>query len=265
MEETLIAYKASAADLQTLDLSAVSSELSNLGSVYATLHDGQELDLNTVLQMIDTYPEFAQAIADGSLCLSDQEAVVRSLFETKKNAALQSLELDRQDVISKRNATMETIQLLQKQLEAYKALYGGGAFGDIYGPLGEAQQKFEESSEKLNKINAQIAAIKGLSIDDYASSSGGARETASAPARNEALQQELQLLEHRKSLNQVSAQEEVAWLERINSTYSKIPMNRWTWKNACTTRAKRSRRRKKGRLRKRLTPQSRGLKTKSAW
>ncbi len=221
VEETLIAYKASAADLQTLDLSAVSSELSNLGSVYATLHDGQELDLNTVLQMIDTYPEFAQAIADGSLCLSDQEAVVRSLFETKKNAALQSLELDRQDVISKRNATMETIQLLQKQLEAYKALYGGGAFGDIYGPLGEAQQKFEESSEKLNKINAQIAAIKGLSIDDYASSSGGARETASAPARNEALQQELQLLEHRKSLNQVSAQEEVAWLERINSTYSK--------------------------------------------
>lgn len=221
VKETLIAYKASAADLQTLDLSAVSSELSNLGSVYATLHDGQELDLNTVLQMIDTYPEFAQAIADGSLCLSDQEAVVRTLFETKKNATLQSLELDRQDVISKRNATMETIQLLQKQLEAYKALYGGGAFGDIYGPLGEAQQKFEESSEKLNKINAQIAAIKGLSIDDYASSSGGARETASAPARNEALQQELQLLEHRKSLNQVSAQEEVAWLERINSTYSK--------------------------------------------
>lgn len=221
VEETLAAYKASAVDLQELNLSSVSSELSNLGSVYATLHEGQELDLNTVLQMIDTYPEFAQAIADGSLCLSDQEAAVRSLFEAKKNATLQSLELERQDIAAKRNTTMETIQLLQKQLEAYKAFYGGGAFGDIYGPLGEAQEEFEKSSKKLNKINAQIAAIKNISIDDYASSSGGAKETASTPARNEALQQELKLLEHRKSLNQVSAQEEVAWLERINSTYSK--------------------------------------------
>ena len=221
VEETLAAYKASAVDLQELNLSSVSSELSNLGSVYATLHEGQELDLNTVLQMIDTYPEFAQAIADGSLCLSDQEAVVRSLFETKKEAALKSLELERNDVINKRNTTMETIQLLQQQLEAYKSLYSGMAAGFIMGQLAEAQQEMEGSSEKLNKINAQIAAIKNISIDDYASSSGGAKETASTPVRNEALQQELKLLEHRKSLNQVSAQEEVAWLERINSTYSK--------------------------------------------
>ena len=218
VKETLFAYKANAEGLQSLDLSAVSSELSNLGNAYATLHDGQELDMNTVLQMIDTYPEFAQAIASGSLSLSDQEAVVKSLFEAKKAEALASIESDRQKTESLRNTTQDTIEMLNIQIAAYAA--AGGGFGNIYGQLADAQKELDTYNKQLDQLDAREKAFQSFSLDDFTQKSS--RPTSNvANNRNEALQQELKLLEHRKSLNQVSAQEEVAWLERINSTYSK--------------------------------------------
>lgn len=215
--QTLAVYRAALQETGKVDLSALTSNLNDLGSAYATLHEGQQLDLDTVLSLIDTYPQFAQAIASGTLSLSDQEAVLKSLFETKKAEALASIESDRQKVESLRDATQKTIDLLQTQLKAYKTMFGGGGFGDVYGPLIAAQAELEGYNEQLDQLNARTKAYQSISINDYLPE----KKTTKKSDRNEALQQELKLLEHRKALNQLSAQDEIAWLERINATYSK--------------------------------------------
>lgn len=204
-------------EYQIRSIQQYTTAVNDLGSAYATLHEGQQLDLDTILSLIDTYPQFAQAIASGTLSLSDQEAVVKSLFETKKAEALASIESDRQKVESLRDATQETIDLLQTQLKAYKTMFGGGAFGDLYGPLITAQAELAGYNEQLDQLNARTKAYQSISINDYLPD----KKTKKKDDRNEALQQELKLLEHRKALNQLSAQDEIAWLERINATYSK--------------------------------------------
>ena len=203
------------AEYQIRSIQQYTTAVNDLGSAYATLHDGQQLDLDTVLSLIDTYPQFAQAIASGTLSLSDQEAVVKSLFETKKAEALASIEADRQKVESLRDTTQETIDLLQKQIAAYAA--AGGGFGGIYGQLADAQAELAQYNDQLDQLNARTKAYQSININDYLPD----KKAKKKDDRNEALQQELKLLEHRKALNQLSAQDEIAWLERINSTYSK--------------------------------------------
>ena len=203
------------AEYQIRSIQQYTASVNDLGSAYATLHEGQQLDLDTVLSLIDTYPQFAQAIASGTLSLSDQEAVVKSLFETKKAEALASIEADRQKVESLRDTTQETIDLLQKQIAAYAA--AGGGFGGIYGQLADAQAELAQYNDQLDQLNARTKAYQSININDYLPD----KKAKKKDDRNEALQQELKLLEHRKALNQLSAQDEIAWLERINSTYSK--------------------------------------------
>lgn len=48
-----------------------------------------------------------------------------------------------------------------------------------------------------------------------------ARSSGGGSSKNTALQKELDLLEHKKSLDQVTAQEEIAWLERAYKKYAK--------------------------------------------
>lgn len=206
--------KSDSAEYQIRSIQQYTTAVNDLGSAYASLHEGKKLDLDTALQMIETYPEFAQAIASGTLSLSDQEAVVKQLFEAKRTEALQSIEMDRQKIESLREATQETIDMLNTQIAAYAA---GGGFGNIYGQLAEAKNSMEEYNEQLNQLNARTKAYKSISISDYLPE----KKTTKKDDRNEALQQELKLLEHRKALNQLSAQDEIAWLERINTTYSK--------------------------------------------
>jgi hypothetical protein len=205
------------AEYQIRSIQQYTTAVNDLGSAYATLHEGQQLDLDTILSLIDTYPQFAQAIASGTLSLSDQETVIKNLFEAKKAEALASIEADRQKVESLRDATQETIDLLQTQLNAYKTMFGGGAFGDLYGPLIAAQAELAGYNEQLDQLNARTKAYQSISINDYLPT----QKAKKKDDRNEALQQELKLLEHRKALNQLSAQDEIAWLERINATYAK--------------------------------------------
>ena len=205
------------AEYKIRSIQQYTTAVNDLGSAYATLHEGQQLDLDTILSLIDTYPQFAQAIASGTLSLSDQETVVKQLFEAKKAEALASIEADRQKVESLRDATQEIIDLLQTQLKAYKTMFGGGAFGDLYGPLITAQAELAGYNEQLDQLNARTKAYQSISINDYLPD----KKAKKKDDRNEALQQELKLLEHRKALNQLSAQDEIAWLERINATYSK--------------------------------------------
>ena len=211
---------------QAPDLSGLTSELQSLGSAWAQLEQGKALDFNTTLSLINQYPEFAKAIADGSVSLEDQESVIRQLWETKKQEAINSIELNKQEQQNVIDTTNITINEIKRRIEAYKALAESYTLGSAEwidqqtninsanDKLNEMRSSSAEAQKRIDAYNAQIQALKNLNIETY----NGA---AAVSNKNEALAEELAYMEHLKALGQLTAEEELSWLERINSTYSK--------------------------------------------
>lgn len=230
-------YRMNLESIDSVDLTQVSSELSNLGNAYAAVSSGQSLDFNTILQLIDTYPAFAEAIASGSVSLENQADVIKYLFNVKKAEALQSMQNDRDVIESQRAATKESIELIMAHIAAVDAVHhGGGFYGNLYNELADAQTALDGYDEQITQSSAKIRALENVSIDDFVKSSSTQAESTqkindntnkavaaqqkAVSDRNEALAAELKLLDHRKKLNQLTAQEELDWLNRINGTYS---------------------------------------------
>lgn len=195
------------------DLSTLKSEMDSLGSAYNTLSQNKSLDLNTTLNLIEQYPEFAAALATGTASLEEQENAVKTLFEAKKEEAQLSLREDREKLNSLISSTSKTIQLIELQRKAYEQ--DGGEKGIYADQYDEASKNIETYKSQLEQIEAKITAIDNLSIDTYAK-----ENTKNATQTNEALQEQLNLLEHRKALNQLSYAEEIAWLQELYNRYA---------------------------------------------
>ena len=59
-----------------LNLSDFKTAANDFGNAYKTLADNKELDLSTTLELIEKYPEFAQALNSGSNSVDDQRKAV---------------------------------------------------------------------------------------------------------------------------------------------------------------------------------------------
>lgn len=70
----------------------------------------------------------------------------------------------------------------------------------------------------FNQLPGQVSTYKPKA----AKRSGGSKTKT-----NTALENELNLLEHKKALNEVTAQEEIAWLERVYRQYAKTTEEKW--------------------------------------
>lgn len=217
-------YKSQLEALNNESFEELTSSMQSLGNAWAQLEQGKELDIDTTLSLINQYPEFAQAMADGSISIENQADVLRRLWEIKKQEAITSLTLDQQKQQSVINTTNVTIGEIEKQIEAYEkslTVLGNGAdfvnrikeIEALKADLQENKETISNSESLIDTYEAQINAIENLTIETY--NSADATST-----KNEALAEELKYMEHLKSLGQLSAADELAWLQRINSSYS---------------------------------------------
>ena len=167
-------------------------------------------------------------MADGSLSIENQAEVIKRLWGIKKQEAMSSLELEKQKQLESAKTTQQIVGDIQKQISAYEAEiqlritmgaeeseYAAtlSLVNDLKKQQGDLLQSEQSDKDKLAAINAQIAAINGLAVETYNSASA-------TSTKNEALAEELKYMEHLKALGQLTAEEELAWLQRINNTYA---------------------------------------------
>ena len=209
---------------QELSWSNISSEVKSLASAYQTLNEGKQLDVDTMIQLIDKYPTVATAMANEGKLGKEQANVLKQLFEAKKSDYI----LTQQRTIANLQASEEeadgVIKSVELQIAAYKNLNQIKGFSAISDFMTESLNSTKEKQlknkaeiqEKRKQAQARINAVKNLNVNTYGNSSG-----RSGSDTNQALANELKRLEHKKAIGQLNSQQEYNWLVRINNKYSK--------------------------------------------
>lgn len=235
--------------IQISDISGEISQLESLASAYQALSEGRQLDAGQMYELINLYPELAQFIAStGDLTFQNGE-ILRDFFETKKQGTLQTLENDLAVAESQRSMAQSNITQIQAEIGALQTLMTArlAALGpnsmqyvtedsenrqkldDLNRQLDQRRKELVDSRKAIDQAAASIEVIKSSSLNtgtssgsSGGSSSGGgsSRAASSAPSRNEALQQELKLLQQQKKMDQLTSQQEYDWLVRLQGSYS---------------------------------------------
>ena len=183
--------------------------INDLSSAYQTLQNGQDLSAETLYKLAVTYPEINRYLQQsGDLTLKNGE-IVQQVYNIKA----QAYENERLQMLDTLRTQEQTLQAELQSLTAKAQSYDVLAASAEYAALKErdaAYAALTDTREAIEMIEASLAATKSFSLS-------GSKKTGSS--RNEALQNELKLLEHRKKMNQLTSEEELAWLNRLMKQY----------------------------------------------
>ena len=208
----------------SVDWSETASEVKNLASAYQTLNEGKQLDIDTMISLIDKYPEVAAAMAKEGQLGKEQADVFKQLFKAKKNDYILTQQRTIANLQASADETKGVINNIQSQINAYKMLdqvMGMSAIANLAtntlsATLAENQQEYNKIQRNIKQAQARINAVKNLNVNTYGNSSG-----RSGSDTNQALANELKRLEHKKALGQLTSKQEYNWLVRINNKYRK--------------------------------------------
>lgn len=236
--------KALADAIGSIDYSGLISELGTLSSAYQTLSDGQQLSVKQLYDLSVAYPEVAAYIEQTNDLTLSEGQILEQVFEIRRQEHIAALEYNRDVAESARQRAQISVESLSTEISAMEAaieLRGrtGNIETGIYSVLpstgtqslkerlAEETASLEKYQKDFDAANAKIAAAqsKAASIGSFSgtkSGSGAKRSSASSSAksnRNEALAAELKQLEQKKKMDQLTSEEEIAWLERVQSKY----------------------------------------------
>ena len=208
----------------SVDWSETASEVKSLASAYQTLNEGKQLDVDTMIQLIDKYPTVATAMANEGKLGKEQANVLKQLFEAKKSDYILTQKRTIANLQASADETKGVINNIQSQINAYKMLgqvMGMSAIANLAtnalsATLAKNQQEYNKIQQNIKQAQARINAVKNLNVNTYGNSSSG-----SGSDTNQALANELKQLEHKKAIGQLNSQQEYNWLVRINNRYSK--------------------------------------------
>lgn len=208
----------------SVDWSETASEVKSLASAYQTLNEGKQIDVDTMIQLIDKYPTVATAMANEGKLGKEQANVLKQLFEAKKSDYILTQKRTIANLQASADETKGVINNIQSQINAYKMLaqvMGMSAIANLAtntlsATLAKNQQEYNKIQQNIKQAQARINAVKNLNVNTYGNSSSG-----SGSDTNQALANELKQLEHKKAIGQLNSQQEYNWLVRINNRYSK--------------------------------------------
>lgn len=208
----------------SVDWSETASEVKNLASAYQTLNEGKQIDVDTMIQLIDKYPAVATAMANEGKLGKEQANVLKQLFEAKKSDYILTQKRTIANLQASADETKGVINNIQSQINAYKMLgqvMGMSAIANLAtnalsAVLAKNQQEYNKIQQNIKQAQARINAVKNLNVNTYGNSSG-----RSGSDTNQALANELKRLEHKKALGQLTSKQEYNWLVRINNKYRK--------------------------------------------
>ena len=208
------------------------SSLSDLGGVYDKLNQGQNLDFDTILNLIDKYPDYTKQLLDAADNADSQKKAIELLFEAKKNDYIITQQKSIENIKASNKETETVIANIKKQMEAYEyqaSWVGGINGGYIFKPSDEAlkawiqilelEEKIKDNNKEIEEYEKKIKAIQDIDVDIFKSSSGnGSSKNTDDEIKKqneERLNSYLKDLEHLKAMDQLTIQEEIAGYQKI--------------------------------------------------
>lgn len=228
LSETGKALSEQVTDMEELNKN-VSEAIKNselLTEAQNTLRKGQSLSADTLLKLIELYPQVAKYIAETSDFTLKNGKILADV--AKENSRLQTatLQAEKEKTEIVINNTKKRIEAMQSELTALLALQSaqgeyGYDVGEITDTVNEtkkniasANSELEKQKENLDKIKSSLEIVKGLG-------SGSFLDSAKEKEKTTELEKQLQILEDQKATKEMSIEEEVARLEEIKRLYAK--------------------------------------------
>ena len=219
---------------QELNWSNISSEVKNLASAYQTLNEGKQLDIDTMISLIDKYPEVAAAMAKEGQLGKDQAEVLKQIFEAKKKEYI----LTQQNIIANRQASEEDKKAAKARLKAIEnynidsSKQSGGNTDDSNKALANELKQLEHK-KAIGQLNSQqeynwLVRINNKYRKNADEQSDMEKRLYNAKkqmqadeeaANTKALQEAYKGIENKKSLGKMNSQQELRQLEQIRQRY----------------------------------------------
>ena len=188
-------YAENLKDLKSASTS-LRSEMSSLASSYDQLNNGQSLSIDTILNLIDKYPEYTDLLIDAANNTDLQRAAVETLFEAKKNeyiltqqAAIDTIKASNQEtdtIIRNINAQIDALNKRAQALslstdDARQEKFYSKRVNRLNQILAERSDYVAENNEELSRLQRNIDFVQGLTVDSFkgvSSGSGSSRFTS---------------------------------------------------------------------------------------
>lgn len=219
---------------QELNWSNISSEVKSLASAYQTLNEGKQLDIDTMISLIDKYPEVAAAMAKEGQLGKDQAEVLKQIFEAKKKEYI----LTQQNIIANRQSSEEDKKAAQARLKAIEnynidsSKQSGGNTDDSNKALANELKQLEHK-KAIGQLNSQqeynwLVRINNKYRKNADEQSDMEKRLYNAKkqmqadeeaANTKALQAAYKGIENKKSLGKMNSQQELRQLEQIRQRY----------------------------------------------
>lgn len=165
-------------------INSLKISLSDLSGYYDKLNQGQTLDYDTLLSLIDKYPEYASQLSGAADNADLQKKAIKALFEAKRNEYILTQQSAVENIRASNEETKTLIENTQKQLEAKKELLEAMSISNFKQNVLERQEirlaiytledKIKELKETQKNAQDQIGSYeekirlaKNLSIDSF--------------------------------------------------------------------------------------------------
>ena len=133
------------------------SEMSSLANSMKQLENGEALSLNTLLDLIDKYPEYAAELSAAAGNADLQKQALEKLFEAKKNDYILTQQAAIDNIEASKELTKQTLSDLEKQAKAYETM--GTVVSSVAGVTGGLMAQIAASLRGAT-LSTQIAALK---------------------------------------------------------------------------------------------------------
>lgn len=136
-------------------------QLTALGSAYETLHNGENLSSDTLLGLIDQYPELAKYLAETNDLTFNKGELIKQVAEIERQAKIQETK-DAIASVETKKTELENKQKLAMQYYSNMLNFDGGEFDNFVVGGGLSQEDREQYLARTQELDQLKAKLKVL-------------------------------------------------------------------------------------------------------
>lgn len=224
-------------DKNTQSLKNTTSAMSSLSSAYNNLQNGQMLDYQTLLDLIEKYPEYAAQLLNAKDNIDLQRTAVKTLFDVKKAEYNLTIEASKDKIRQSNEETEIIIGNIEKTIQAYeaqkkvlegsKAQIGTAALDENAKQIAALQTEIKKLQEQIASGKQRIQAysesqklINSLSISDFATKTSFSNTSTSNTSDNQNVDTKVQYWRSGygvKAFGDTAMDAALSWLDRAQA------------------------------------------------
>lgn len=224
-------------DKNTQSLKNTTSAMSSLSSAYNNLQNGQMLDYQTLLDLIEKYPEYAAQLLNAKDNIDLQRTAVKTLFDVKKAEYNLTIEASKDKIRQSNEETEIIIGNIEKTIQAYeaqkkvlegsKAQIGTAALDENAKQIAALQTEIKKLQEQIARGKQRIQAysesqklINSLSISDFATKTSFSNTSTSNTSDNQNVDTKVQYWRSGygvKAFGDTAMDAALSWLDRAQA------------------------------------------------